>query len=228
MDANCEHFATWCKTGRKESLQVMAVKNALFQSSAALAAFTAGIAIFARLAFAEVVETTVSHIRGKGVGRLLGLGRQRITTTTVSVDRGKVYKSAAAAAAAGVLVYRVARRIKRWLVKRRKHHIAVRFADGDAGAILAAAGSATAQQPPGAEQRNIAVHKWRVRNARELLQQIQRELAGGASGRSSVPSLEDLLYFSPATGTFAPLSEEDVGRLPHVTSLKLLVRRPAA
>lgn len=224
MDANCEHFATWCKTGRKESGQVIAVKNALFQSSAAISAFTVGIAVFARLAYAEVMETTVAHIRGKGIGRLFGLGRKTITTTTVSVDRNKVYSSAGVAGVAGILVYRVARGIKRWVLSRRKHYVAVRFEAGDA----------TVSTTQTLEGNGVAVHKWRVRNAAELLKLIQKALSEGAAGwgggggsNEMGATLPDLMYFSPSTGTYSPFAtDDDIRRLPRVTSLKF-VRRPS-
>jgi hypothetical protein len=57
LEANCEHFASWCKVGEAVSLQVLAVRGALSKFGALTAGILAGTVVLAQLEFAERTVT---------------------------------------------------------------------------------------------------------------------------------------------------------------------------
>jgi hypothetical protein len=57
LEANCEHFASWCKVGEAVSLQVLAVRGALSRFGAMTAGILAGTVVLAQLEFAERTTT---------------------------------------------------------------------------------------------------------------------------------------------------------------------------
>jgi hypothetical protein len=69
LEANCEHFASWCKVGEAVSLQVLAVRGALSRFSALAAGIIAGTVVLAQLEFAE---RTVTKARAHRAAREAG------------------------------------------------------------------------------------------------------------------------------------------------------------
>mmetsp|Transcript_1697 Transcript_1697/g.4902 ORF Transcript_1697/g.4902 Transcript_1697/m.4902 type:complete len:458 (+) Transcript_1697:338-1711(+) len=221
LEANCEHFATWCKTGHRSSMQVVAVTNALLQNFAAVSAFVGSIAVFSGFSSLQDTYTEVRHERGRGLSRLLGLGRKTITTTVVAVNNRRVLSAAGVAGLAGAVVYSLARKLKQWLLGQRRRQVALRLRESPEVRNLPLTtglnpGDAATVQ--GLDDKVVVVHKWRVSSAEELVSKVHQAVQGFVQ---RPVALQDLLYYSPEDMCFLPLREEDIRRLPLTTSLKL-------
>eukprot|EP00242_Pyramimonas_sp_CCMP2087_P009787 CAMPEP_0198220708 /NCGR_PEP_ID=MMETSP1445-20131203/80380_1 /TAXON_ID=36898 /ORGANISM="Pyramimonas sp., Strain CCMP2087" /LENGTH=210 /DNA_ID=CAMNT_0043898591 /DNA_START=91 /DNA_END=719 /DNA_ORIENTATION=+ len=91
LEANCEHFATWCKTGEKVSYQVLQVRNFLSQMLAVSAGGIVGTQALTKLDIFK--NTTVQVVEKKGT--YLGLRDKKVTTTVIEVDARRVLTGAA-------------------------------------------------------------------------------------------------------------------------------------
>jgi hypothetical protein len=237
LEANCEHFASWCKVGEAVSLQVLALRGFVRRFGALLAGGVAGVAVLARLEAVERTVTRVTHTRGRGVRGALGLGRRKVVVseTTVAEDQvllGAALIGAAAAAAAGAVA-----RLQAALAAQRSYRLALPGA-GDveapparhkrgvldtalgasaaSGAASVAASAAVVDALAGAAGGAAAAHVVvlaRAAVARGGLDALRQHLvAAGGAGAA-------LLVWRAAAAAWEPLL--DATQLPRCASLRL-------
>jgi hypothetical protein len=239
LEANCEHFASWCKVGEAVSLQVLAFRGFVRRFGALLAGGVAGVAVLARLEAVERTVTRVTHTRGRGLRGALGLGRRKtvVTETTVAEDQvllGAALIGAAAAAAAGAVA-----RLQAALAAQRCYRLALPgVGDEEApparaakapgvldaalgtsaasaaasAAVSAAAADALAGAAAGAAAAHVVVLS-RHAVAHGGLDALRQQL-GVAAGAGAV-----LLMWHAAKAAWEPL--RDVAQLPRCASLRL-------
>ncbi len=134
LEANCEHFASWCKVGEAVSLQVLAIRGALSRFGVLAAGVLAGTATLARLEFAERTTTRVEHHRGGGVRGALGLSRRRVVVQETTVAQREVLAGAALIGAAAAVAAGAAARLRGALAARRSYRVACHVEGGGGGA----------------------------------------------------------------------------------------------
>jgi len=186
------------------------------QNLSALSAFVTSIAAFSGASALQRTHTEVRFERGRGLSRILGLGRRTVTTTTVEVDKPRVLAAAAAAGIAGAAAYRVAGALKRWLLRRQRHQVAVRLQGFGEGSPQASEGADLASGKAPAEV--VWVHTLPIRSVGELRERVQRLLPSSALRGDGPPELR---FYSAEDRRFVPVSDEAIRRIPKIASLQL-------
>jgi len=205
-EANCEHFAIWCKTGEHISLQVRAIAFALSQIGAVTAGAMVGTATLARLQMGQVTHSNTSTTKGN----LLGLGAKTVTTTVTQVHTPKVLAGAGLIGIASGVTYAVVRALQRTILQRRHLRFTVQVENA----------SSRVNDAPTSTRRNPTVHKCgRFKNLKSLHEFIIKNTTEISSSNSNhVMHIQEILMFDPASLKYHPV--EDVKKLPSFVSLR--------
>ena len=234
LEANCEHFASWCKVGEAVSLQVLAFRGFVRRFGALLAGGVAGVAVLARLEAVERTITSVTHTRGRGVRGALGLGRRKVVVTETTVAEGQVLLGAALIGAAAATAAGTVARLQAALAAQRSYRLALPGAGdveapparrkpgvldtalGASASASVAASAAVVDALAGAAGGAAAAHVVvlaRAAVARGGLDALRQHLvAAGGAGAA-------LLVWRAAAAAWEPLL--DATQLPRCASLRL-------
>lgn len=203
LSHNCEHFATFCKTGEHVSLQVLAVRGAVHRFGALAAGAVAGTATLARLEFVERTTTRVEH----HPGGVLGLRRRKVVTTETEVDAGPVLAGAAIIGVVSAVTFGLVAKLQASLWERRRYVLAVRLcADGATG------------KPAGCDCTTVLVVPRHVvaQGKAALLRFLVQALEGA-------PLAPELRFWSSGAGSFVPLGDDCSTSLPRCATVTVVL-----
>eukprot|EP00854_Cymbomonas_tetramitiformis_P022256 gene22256-26843_t len=114
LEANCEHFATWCKTGEKVSFQVLTFRSLMSQLAALSAGAVVGTSTLTQL---DLFKSTTVEVQEKK-GTLLGLRDKTVTVLTTEVKTRQVLGAATIIGFASAVTYKAARGLIRMVWRR--------------------------------------------------------------------------------------------------------------
>ena len=203
LSHNCEHFATFCKTGEHVSLQVLAVRGAVHRFGALAAGAIAGTATLARLEFVERTTTKVEH----HPGGVLGLRRRKVVTTETEVDPGPVLAGAAIIGVVSAVTFGLVAKLQASLWERRRYILAVRLcADGATG------------KKAGCDCTTVLVVPRRVvaQGKASLLRFLVHAMEGA-------PLAPDLRFWSSEAAAFVPLGDDCSVALPRCATVTVVL-----
>jgi hypothetical protein len=136
LQANCEHFSSWCKTGTGASLQVRAVVGFVNRFGALAAGLLAGTAALASSSRLERTTTRVETKRGRGLRGVLGLGRKKTVIIETSVDENQAIAGGALFGVAAASAWALASSLQRSARVNRRHSFSVRLPDGHVAVVV--------------------------------------------------------------------------------------------
>jgi len=110
LEANCEHFATYCKTGEKVSFQVITIRNIVQQLVAVSAGVMVGIATMTKMDPFKNIRVEVIEEKK---GTFLGLRDRSVTLSTTQVNQRRVLWGASLIGLATVITYKCVRGVER-------------------------------------------------------------------------------------------------------------------
>lgn len=201
MSHNCEHFATYCKTGEHVSLQVLAVRGAIHRFGALAAGLLAGTATLARLEYAERTTTRVEHHPGGA----LGLKRRKVVTTETEVDVGRVLTGAAVIGLVSATTFGIVSRLQAHIREGKRYILAVRLCGPDG-------------RPAGCDcSQVITVPRRVVRRGKAALRAFLVQEMEGA------PLAEEMRFYDATTRQFVSIHTDVAVALPRCATVTVVL-----